>query len=358
VAKQDIYFLEKTFELAKKAEGLTSPNPMVGALIVKNNREISRGYHKKSGLPHAEIEAINNAKTDVRGATLYVNLEPCCHFGKTPPCVDKVISSGLKRVVVATKDPNPVVRGRSIGKLRKAGIKVSVGLLKEKGRRLNEIFFKNMEEKLPFVAVKLAQSLDGKITSASGESKWITGEKARLFSKKLRDKYDCVLVGVNTVIKDNPHLSGFKKNPYKIVIDPDMRTPLNSNLLKSESQKLIIFTSTRAKKKNLKSAKVFFIRQKNKKLPVKEILSTLYRCGIMSVFVEGGSETAAHFFEEQLVDKVYFFIAPIVLGGRQALSSVGGRGARIKKSPQIREMTVEKIGQDILIEGYPDYGRK
>jgi len=358
MAKQDINFLEKTLTLAGRAEGYTSPNPMVGAVIVKNNREISCGFHKKSGLPHAEVEAINNTKVNVSGATLYVNLEPCCHFGKTPPCVDKIISSKIKRVVVATKDPNPVVCGKSINKLKKAGIKVSVGLLKEKASRLNEVFFKNMKEKRPFVAVKLAQSLDGKIAAANGSSKWITGEKSRKFARRLRDKYDCILVGINTVVKDNPRLNGFKKNPYKAVIDPALRISRNSCLIKNNSQKLIIFASEKAKKKSFRNAKVFFIGEENGKLPVKKILSALYQNGITSVFVEGGSETAAKFFEEKLADKIYFFLSPKILGGKKALASIGGKGFPLKDCPQVNDMMIEKIGQDILITGYPDYGRQ
>ena len=356
--RKDIYFLERTLELAKKADGLTSPNPMVGAVIVKNNKEISCGFHKKSGNPHAEIEAINNAKVSLQGATLYINLEPCCHFGKTPPCVDKIIKSGIKRVVMASLDPNPIVHGKSISKLKKAGIKVSVGCLSEKARKLNEVFFKNMETKRPFVVVKLAQSLDGKIVTARGESKWITEETARSFARRLRDKYDCVLVGVNTVIKDNPRLNGLKKIPYKAVIDPQLRIPKDSYLFKKNCEKLIIFASTKAKKKSLKCAKVFFIKEKKGKLPVKEILSALYRYGIISVFVEGGSETAANFFEEKLVDKVHFFIAPKILGGKSALASIGGQGLSLRDCPKIREMAIEKIGQDILITGYPHYDRK
>ncbi|MCK9615892.1 MAG: bifunctional diaminohydroxyphosphoribosylaminopyrimidine deaminase/5-amino-6-(5-phosphoribosylamino)uracil reductase RibD [Candidatus Omnitrophica bacterium] len=356
--KRDIYFLEKTFKLAKNAEGCTSPNPLVGAVIVKNNKEISCGFHKKSGNLHAEIEAINNAKVSLRGATLYVNLEPCCHFGKTPPCVDKIIKSGIKRVVMASLDPNPIVHGKSISKLKKAGIKVSIGYLSEKARRLNEVFFKNMQVKRPFVVVKLAQSLDGKIATANGVSKWITEERARKFARKLRDKYDCVLVGVNTVIKDNPRLNGFKKIPYKVVIDPQLRIPKDSYLLKNNLQKLIILASAKAKKKSLKEAKVFFIKEKKGKLPVKEILSVLYQHGIMSVFVEGGSETAANFFEEKLADKVHFFIAPKILGGKDALTSISGQGLSLRDSPKIRGMTIEKIGQDILITGYPYYGKK
>lgn len=356
--RKDIYFLEKTLELARNAEGHTSPNPMVGAVIVKNNKEISYGFHKKSGSPHAEIEAINNAKVNIKGATLYVSLEPCCHFGRTPPCVDKIIESGIKRVVIASLDPNPIVHGKSVSKLRKAGIKVSVGFFSKEARRLNEVFFKNMETKRPFVVVKLAQSLDGKITDGSGESKWITGARARKFARKLRDKYDCVLAGVNTVIKDNPRLDGVKKIPYKVIIDPQLRIPKDAYLLKNDSQKLIIFASTKAKKKSLKNTKVFFIKEKKGKLPVKEILSTLNQHGIMSVFVEGGSRTAANFFEEKLVDKVHFFIAPIILGGKSALTSIGGQGLSLRDCPEVRELRIEKIGQDMLITGCPYYGKK
>ncbi|MCK9572875.1 MAG: bifunctional diaminohydroxyphosphoribosylaminopyrimidine deaminase/5-amino-6-(5-phosphoribosylamino)uracil reductase RibD [Candidatus Omnitrophica bacterium] len=356
--KRDIYFLKKTLELAKRAEGHTSPNPMVGAVILKNNKEISCGFHKKSGKPHAEIEAINNARINIKGATLYINLEPCCHFGRTPPCVDKIIESGIRRVVIATLDPNPVVHGKSVSKLKKAGIKVSVGCFSKQARRLNEVFFKNMEAKRPFVVVKLAQSLDGKIAAAGGESKWITGEHARKFARKLRDKYDCVLVGINTVIKDNPRLNGVKKNPYKVVIDPKLRIPKDAYILKNDSQKLIIFASTKAKKKSLKNTKVFFIKEEKGKLPVKEILSILNQHGITSVFVEGGSCTAANFFEEKLVDKVHFFIAPIILGGKSALTSIGGQGLSLRDCPEVSELRIEKIGQDMLITGYPYYDKK
>ena len=356
--KRDNYFLEKTLELAKRAQGYTSPNPMVGAVIVKNNREISCGFHKKSGLPHAEIEAIKNAKGALHGATLYVNLEPCCHFGKTPPCVDEIIKRGIKRVVIATKDPNPVVSGKSIEKLKKAGIKVSANLLASKAARLNEVFFKNMEEKRPFVVIKLAQSLDGKIAAANGNSKWITSEKSRKFAKGLRDKYDCVLVGINTVIKDNPHLNGLKKIPYKAVIDPRLRILPRSYLLKNNPEKLIIFASLKAKGKSIpKQSKVFFLKEKKGKLSIKEILSILYKLGIMSLFVEGGSQTAANFFDEKLVDKIHIFIAPKILGGKNALTSIGGRGLLLKNCPQVREMRIEKIQQDTLITGYLYYGK-
>lgn len=358
--KQDVYFLKKTLDLAKKAEGFTSPNPLVGAVIVKNNKIVSFGYHKKAGKAHAEIEAFRKAKGKLNGATLYVNLEPCCHFGKTPPCVDKIIKSGIKRVVTATKDPNPLVSGDSIRRMRKSGISVSIGLLEKEAVRLNEVFFENMKKKMPFVVAKTAQSLDGKIATANGLSKWITNRNSRLFAKRLRDKYDSILVGVNTVIKDNPHLDGIKKVPYKVVIDPGLRIPLNSYLIKSSPEKLIIFASCSAKNKTVaKNTNVYFLKEKNGKLPLKELLSTLYRRGITSVFIEGGSETIGNFFDEKLVDKIYFFIAPKIIGGRKALTSIGAQGfLSLNCCPSIENMSIERIGTDILITGYPYYGKK
>jgi diaminohydroxyphosphoribosylaminopyrimidine deaminase/5-amino-6-(5-phosphoribosylamino)uracil reductase len=359
---KDIYFLKKTFKLARKAEGFTSPNPLVGAVIVKNDRVIAQDYHKKAGLPHAEIEAINKAREAVNGATLYVNLEPCCHFGRTPPCVDEIIKAKIKEVVIAILDPNPKMQGRSIKKLKAAGIKLKVGVLADQAKKLNEIFFKNMKKKLPFVAAKIAQSLDGKIATKTGQSKWITTDKSRLFAKSLRDKYDCVLVGINTVIKDNPRLNGLKKVPYKAVIDPKLKLPFNSYLAQhARAQKLLIFTSDKNKGVGRfpAVAKVFFIKEKNKRLPVKEILRELYKIGITSVFVEGGSETLGTFFDQKAVDKIYLFISPKIIGGSSALTSIGAKGYPSPNSaPQLTDIHLLHFGQDLLIYGYPIYEKK
>ena len=276
---QDLYFIKKTISLAKRGEGTTSPNPLVGAIIVKNNRIISSGYHLRTGLPHAEINAIKSAKKSLKGATLYINLEPCFHFGRTPPCVDEVIKSGIKRVVVATTDPNPKVAGKSIRKLRKQGIKIDLGLAKEQALRLNEVFFKNMKTKQPFVVAKLAQSLDGKIASSKGISKWITSSKSRRFAKSLRDKYDCVLIGATTLKNDNPKLDGLKKIPYKVIISSNLDLPSKSYIFRNNPEKLIIFTSSKAKAARGKvpsGAKVFFLKKNKGYLPIDKILKTLY----------------------------------------------------------------------------------
>ena len=357
--KQDLCFLKKTFSLAKKGEGFTSPNPLVGALFVKNNKILSFGYHHKAGGPHAEIEAIRAAKKKLSGSTLYINLEPCCYFGRTGPCVDEIIKKGIKRVVIATKDPNPRVNGKSIKKLRKAGIKVEVGLCKKEAQELNETFFKNMREKKPFVVAKVAQSLDGKIATRKGISQWITSSSSRKFSKKLRDKYDCVLIGVNTLIKDNPGLNGLKKSPFKAVISPRLNIPLNSQLLKKNPDKLIIFTSEKSKLKRKKipdKVKVFFLKEEKGWLPIEKILKILYSLGLMSVFIEGGSQTLGQFFIKKEVDKAFFFIAPKVIGGRAALSSIGAEGfSTLKAAPSLENFKIKRIGKDILVWGYPKY---
>lgn len=357
--ERDIYFLKKTFSLAKRAEGFTSPNPLVGALFIKNKRVVSYGYHRQAGKPHAEIKALKAAKESLRGSTLYINLEPCYRFGRTPPCVDEIIKKGIKRVVIATVDPNPEVKGKSIKKLKKAGIKVQLDLCKKEAQKLNEVFFKNMTRKIPFVVAKVAQSLDGKIATRKGISQWITSSSSREFSKGLRDKYDCILIGANTLIKDNPRLDGLKRSPVKAIISPRLNLPLNSYLLQKNSHKLIIFTSDKSRDKRKKisaKVKVFFLKENKGWLPVKKILEILYSLGIMSVFVEGGAQTLGQFFIKKEVDKVFFFISPKVIGGDNALGSIGAEGFPTPgTAPYLEDLKIKRIGEDILIWGYPQY---
>lgn len=336
--------------MAKKGEGFVSPNPMVGAVIVKNNKIIANGYHKACGFPHAEIEAINKAKQSLRGATLYVNLEPCCHFGRTGPCVDEIIKQKIKRVVISSRDPNPRVKGKSIARLRKAAIKVEAGLLEEEAKALNEVFFKNMQKKLPFAVAKIAQSLDGKTVTQSGASKWITEAASREFSKSLRDKYDAVLVGINTVINDNPRLKGLTRDPFKVVIDPQLRIPKNAKILKAKPEKVIIFSGIKQKKKAKHlppKTKLVFLKSLKSNLNTKTILKELYRLGINSVFIEGGQKTLSKFFNCKLIDKAFFFISPKIIGGRDCVDP--------NRAPYLNEVKVRRIKDDFLIYGYPSF---
>jgi diaminohydroxyphosphoribosylaminopyrimidine deaminase/5-amino-6-(5-phosphoribosylamino)uracil reductase len=354
---KDAEFMERALELAAKGMGETSPNPMVGAVVVKNNKIIGEGYHKRAGMPHAETLAIKEAGRQVKGSTLYVTLEPCCHVGRTGPCVERIIKEKVKRVVIAAPDPNPLVNGKGVVALKHAGVKVDVGVSAQEAVRLNEIFFKNMRRKMPFVAAKVAQSLDGKITANTGESQWITGAQARIYAKKLRDKYDAVLVGINTVLKDNPRLNGLHKIGFKVVIDPKLRMPVLSKLVTQYSDKLIVVTGEKnaIKKNNLPAIlNIVFVKQRNGVLDIKEMLQKLYMLGITSMFVEGGAQTLGYFFDAKAIDKIYFFIAPKIIGGKNSLSSIGALGAQNpNKSTFLKDRSIEFIGEDILVTAYP-----
>ncbi|MCF7909537.1 MAG: bifunctional diaminohydroxyphosphoribosylaminopyrimidine deaminase/5-amino-6-(5-phosphoribosylamino)uracil reductase RibD [Candidatus Omnitrophica bacterium] len=353
--ERDISFMQKAIRLARKGAGSVSPNPLVGAVVVKNNKIISEGFHRKAGLAHGEAEALDKAGLYAQKATLYVNLEPCCYFGRTPPCVDKIIKAGIKRVVIGTKDPNPKVDGRSIRKLRDHKIEVTNGVCREEAKKINEVFFKNMKERLPFVVAKTAQTLDGKIATSLGQSKWITTDKSRKFSRKLRDRYDAVLIGAKTLREDNPKLNGLKKKPYKVIISSSLDLPKNSYILKNFADKTIIFTLSKLKTKGdlPGPVKIFTLKKIKKGISLKQVLKKLYSYGIMSVFVEGGSYTLGRFFEEKMVDKVYFFIAPKICGGKNSITSVGATGVKkIEKCLRIQKLKIKKIGEDILIRGY------
>ncbi|MFH1877010.1 MAG: bifunctional diaminohydroxyphosphoribosylaminopyrimidine deaminase/5-amino-6-(5-phosphoribosylamino)uracil reductase RibD [Candidatus Omnitrophota bacterium] len=355
----DIYFMKKAIALARRAEGATSPNPLVGAVIAKNNKIIGHGYHHKAGLSHAEVDALKNVRGSAAGATLYVNLEPCCHFGKTGPCVDEIIRAKIKRVVIGVMDPNPRVHGRSIAKLKAAGIAVQVGVLKEQAAQANEVFFTNMRKCRPFVVAKIAQSLDGKSATREHKSHWITSTQSRNYAKCLRDRYDAVLVGVATVIADNPTLNGIKKIPYKIIFDPILRIPRDAHLVRQVPERLIIVTA-RENKKNINSLPggitILFARTTHGSFDLSGVLSSLYAEGITSIFAEGGAETLGRLFDARLIDKIYCFIAPKIIAGRLARTSIAGRGvASPGEATVINDVRVEHRGEDLLISGYPCY---
>lgn len=354
----DERYMRIAINLAKKAEGMTSPNPLVGAVIVKNGKIVGSGYHKRAGLPHAEINALRHAGPAAKDATLYVTLEPCDHFGRTPPCTDAIIKSRIKKVVAAMIDPNPVNQGRGLSRLKKSGIVTAVGVLEEEARAINKPYIKFVTTRLPYVTIKIAQSLDGKIATKTGDSKWITQEDSRSHVHELRTKVDAVMVGVNTIIRDNPLLISKvskKRQPVRIVIDTDLKTPLSSRVFSRIDDSPVIIAaakrSPRIKDYEGKGAEVLVAKRKNGKVDLKSLLKILGRRSIMHLLVEGGGELAAGFLEEGLADKLLFFIAPKIIGGKSAKTSVEGNGvAKVEDAILLKGMNIRRFKKDILIE--------
>ena len=344
--------------LAKKGEGNTSPNPLVGAVLVKNGKVIGRGYHKRAGLPHAEINAIRDAGARTQSAALYVTLEPCDHFGRTPPCTDAIIKSGIKEVIVGMKDPNPINNGRGIKKLKAHKIKTVVGVLGEKARSINKPYIKFITKNMPYVTIKVAESLDGKIATKTGDSKWITSRESRHYVHELRGKVDAVMVGVNTVIKDDPMLTNRcfgKKQPVRIIVDTQSKTPLSARIFSTTGQSALIITAIKrsplAKQYEDKGAKVLMVKNKNGRVDLKELLKILAKDGISHILVEGGGELTASLIEEKLVDKLLFFIAPKIIGGKSAKTPVEGSGVvKVKDALMLKNINVKRFSDDILIE--------
>jgi len=352
-------------ELAGKAQN-PGPNPYVGAVLVKNNRVVGKGYHHGAGQPHAEVNAIQDAGLQAQNSTLYINLEPCAHFGRTPPCTQALIRAGVKKVVIGMRDPNPLVNGRGIAELKKAGIEVIEGILEEEARRLNEKYIKYITKKMPFVLLKSAMSLDGKIATCTGESKWISSKESRRYVRQLRSRFDAVLVGINTVLKDNPGLNTgpeFKlqgsKVPYKIIVDSSLRIPLRAKVLKNPGQ-VIVATTGKAPKSRIKKLKdsgvrVLVVKEKNGRVDLKALMKELAKLEISSVLIEGGGEINASAIESGIVDKILFFIAPRIIGGRYAKTPVEGMGIkRILDAIPLTHMTVSLCGRDVMVEGYPE----
>jgi len=354
-------WMRLALSLAKKGEGKVSPNPMVGAVLVKNGKLIAKGYHRYFGGPHAEVEAIQRAKDKARGCTLYVTLEPCSHYGKTPPCTQAIIRAGIRRVVIATLDPNPINSGRGVQELKKAGIEIELGVCEEEATKVNEAFFKFMKKRIPFVVVKVASSLDGKIATSKGESKWITGQKAREFAHRLRDKMDAILVGINTVISDDPSLLAPSKDSLaRVILDSKLRIPLNSKILKDQDKAdTFIFTTSKADRQKLcelksRGIKVAIVKEdQDGRVDLEEVLKKLASLEIMILLVEGGGKVIGSFFDKGLVDKLFLFLAPRIIGGRNSLTWVEGRGVDLlSQTPHIEVSSLRKIGQDLLLEGY------
>jgi diaminohydroxyphosphoribosylaminopyrimidine deaminase/5-amino-6-(5-phosphoribosylamino)uracil reductase len=358
--KLHTFYMKRALYLASKATGWVSPNPMVGAVLVKDGAIVGEGYHKKAGGSHAEIFCLKEAKKKANGATLYVNLEPCSHFGRTPPCTEAIIKAGVSKVVIAMTDPNPLVAGKGIEMLKRNGIEVIEGILEREAKQLNEVFIKYITTGFPFIAVKIAATLDGKIATKTNSSKWITGELARQYVHELRHQYDAILVGINTILNDNPslncRLSGKKKNPIRIVLDNNLQIPLDAKVIKSAETPLIIFTvsdhSEKINKLNKLGAEVI-VQNGKTKIDIKSVLKVLARKQITSILVEGGSEILWTFFANGLVDKFYKFVAPKIIGGKSSIPIVGGEGVDVIESAiKMKWHEVKFLGDDILMISY------
>lgn len=352
----DERYMKEALLLAKRGMGWTFPNPMVGALLVKNERVIGRGYHKKFGFPHAEVGAFQNTIEDPKGSTLYVTLEPHNHQGKTPPCTDTIIAKGVTRVVCAVSDPNPKVNGSGIEKLQKAGIEVVVGVCEREARKLNEAFFTFHTKKRPFVTIKYAASLDGKIATRTHDSKWITNDKARNVARKLRSEHQAILVGINTVLHDNPNLGSRhkgSKDPLRIILDSTLKIPLESDVLRDSN--VLLFTTMKASQEKLAMLQqkgIPVIRLSQQTITVSEVLKELSKREIVSVFVEGGAEVLGSFVDARTVDRFYVFYAPVFIGGRDAVTAVRGEGFEtVADALRAKEIVYKKIDDNILLMG-------
>lgn len=366
IEQHEIY-MRKVLELAKKGWGRTNPNPLVGCVIVKDNKILAQGYHEIIGGNHAEANAIQQLvknNIDARGATLYVNLEPCSHYGKTPPCANAIVKLGLKRVVIGLKDPNPIVCGRGIKILQDAGIEVITGVLEDECKRLNEIFINYITRKKPFVILKSAMTLDGKISTYTGDSKWITCQKSREFVHKLRDRVSGVLVGINTVLQDNPMLNvrlvpKNGKDSVKIVVDSKGRLPMDCNLvknIKTEGEVILATTSSIDKMREQEYIKkgilVLKLDGKDGKVDLNLLMDELYKLNIDSVLLEGGGTLNASALESGIVDKVITFISPKIVGGINAKTPVLGCGKEFMKDAiKLRDVNVSLFDEDVMIEG-------
>jgi len=356
----DEYWMKRALSLARRGLGRTSPNPMVGAVIVKNGEIVGEGYHQRFGEPHAEVNAIQDAKGDLRGATLYVTLEPCCHQGKkTPPCLDTLLGYEWKRAVIGTLDPNPKVNGRSVAALKQKGVETRVGVLEEQCRKLNEAYFKHIQTGVPFVTLKFAQTLDGRIATATGDSRWISSEASLKWAHRLRSIHDAVLVGVGTVLKDDPQLTVRLmkgRSPVRVVADSRLRIPLSVKLLKEqEIAPTIVAATAQADKDKLASLKQMGIEvmvvgeDREGMIDLGDLLDNLGKRSISSVLVEGGATTITSFVRQGLADRVVVIVAPRIMG--KGIEAVGDLGIReVRRALKLSFDKIYRKGQDLVIE--------
>jgi diaminohydroxyphosphoribosylaminopyrimidine deaminase/5-amino-6-(5-phosphoribosylamino)uracil reductase len=362
-------YMLRALELAGRARGLTRPNPMVGCVIVRGGAVAGEGFHQRAGAPHAEVMAIREAGKETLGADLYVNLEPCCHHGRTPPCTEAIIKAGIGRIYAAMEDPNPRVSGRGGGILSRAGIPVTYGMSAERAGRLNETYLKHVRTGLPFVFIKSAVSLDGKTATRTGDSRWITGEEERTVVHDMRNGADAILVGIGTVLADDPRLTtripgGKGRNPDRVVMDPLLRIPHRAKVLTQggEGKTIIVTTAQasgeRAEKLRKLGAEVLVMKKQGQFIDMKELMAILGKRGVASVMIEGGSEVAASALSAGVVDKVVYFIAPTIIGGKEAPGAVGGEGvSSLRDAISLWNLSYTPVGKSIMVEGYLRNGK-
>ncbi|TSA30183.1 MAG: bifunctional diaminohydroxyphosphoribosylaminopyrimidine deaminase/5-amino-6-(5-phosphoribosylamino)uracil reductase RibD [Bacteroidetes bacterium] len=357
-------YMKLALKLARKGAGWVNPNPMVGAVIVKDNVVIGQGYHEYFGGPHAEVNAFKSCTRSPRGATLYVTLEPCVHQGKTPPCADLIVQKGIRKVVIAMKDPNPKVDGEGIRYLKSKKVVVESGLLDKEAAQLNEAFSKFITTRKPFCLFKGAMTLDGKIATSTGDSRWISGDYSRLLAHRLRHEYSAIMVGIGTVLKDNPKLDArrsrkISKNPLKVVVDSFARISMDSSVLTSNPQLTLMAVTKQADQAKLTAlrrmgAQVVVCPEKNEQVDLEYLMLALGSMDIDSVLLEGGGTLAFSAFRDRIIDKVLLFVAPKVIGGKKAPTILEGDGIkRIAEAIPLRISTLKMLKEDILIEGYP-----
>lgn len=370
----DKFYMKEALALAEKGRGFTAPNPMVGAVVVKNKKIIGKGYHEKNGSAHAEVNAINDAGSDCRGASIYVTLEPCNHTGKTPPCTEKILKAGIKRVVMAMDDPNPVAAGGA-EYLRQNGIEVISGICKEEAEKLNESFIKYTITKKPFVILKYASTLDGRIATKTGDSKWISGPESRKFVHEIRHYVDAIMVGINTIKADDPSLTTRLENveakdPRRIILDTRLSFPEDAKMLRLNSNSDTILVSGNLdtnnktiaeKRKRLEKMGVTILEVplKDKRIDLAILITKLGEIGITSLLIEGGSQVIASALNTGIVDKVFAFYGPKMLGGDDGIPVCRGKGpALMKDSIKLSNISVRLSGEDVMVEAYPDHTNK
>ena len=359
-------FMAYALSLAELALGYTSPNPAVGAVIERDGLVVGLGHTQQPGLEHAEIMALNQAGEMARGATLYVTLEPCCHHGRTPPCTEAIIKAGVSEVNIAVADPNPKVSGNGIECLKAAGIKTVIGEYEQKAREINEGYFKYIKTGIPFVIAKFAMSLDGKIATRTGDSRWITGEEARNYAHRQRHSVDAIMVGAETIIIDDPQLTarGYsgrggraRLQPLRVIVDGKGRVPATARVFSEPGKTLVAVADGQVQRKKLKikqeGAEYIVIRPDNGLIDIAELLKTLGQRQITTVMIEGGSKLLGYVFDHHLVDKVLAFVAPIIIGGEEARTAVSGRGVeKVAGALQLKDIKIVKFDNELLISGY------